>query len=65
MREGKSIYGVKHETAIDRKTGAALGGSLRQIEFVPADTDFQLEMNLQIYDEDNKEDRNAQFCEKS
>lgn len=52
--EGKSIYGVKHETAIDRKTGAALGGSLRPIEFVPADTVFKLEMNLQIYDEDNE-----------
>jgi CRISPR-associated protein Csm3 len=54
--EGKSIYGVKYETSIDRNTGRGFGGSLRPIEFVPSGTAFNLEINLQVYDKDNDKD---------
>ena len=54
--KGINIYGVKYETAIDRKTGAALGGSLRPIEYVPSETAFNLEMKLQIFDIDNEDE---------
>lgn len=62
--EGKSIYGVKYETAIDRETGRGLGGTLRPIEFVPSDTVFRLEMNLQIFEGDN-EDEILNFVKKA
>lgn len=51
---------VKSETAIDRQTGAAARGSLRQQERVAAGSEFQVQINIQIYDID----RSFQFKDK-
>lgn len=46
---------VKFETAIDRVTGTALHGSLRQIERVPAGARFKdVELIYNIYEEEDK-----------
>ncbi|MCX7974341.1 MAG: type III-A CRISPR-associated RAMP protein Csm3 [Candidatus Aminicenantes bacterium] len=47
---------VKFETAINRLTGTALHGSLRQIERVPAGARFKdVEMIYNVYDEQDKD----------
>jgi len=47
---------VKFETAINRITGTALTGSLRQIERVPAGARFKdVELIYSVYEEDDKE----------
>jgi CRISPR-associated protein Csm3 len=45
---------VKYETAIDRKKGTALGGSLRQIERVPAGARFATEFIFNVFELDDK-----------
>lgn len=45
---------VKFENVIDRKKGTTITGGLRQIERVPAGAEFDLEMILNIFDEDNR-----------
>ncbi len=42
---------VKWENVIDRKTGAAKGGGLRQMERVPAGAEFKSEIVYDIYDD--------------
>ncbi len=47
---------IKWETAINRVTGTALGGSLRQIERVPTGARFKdVELIYNVYEEDDKE----------
>lgn len=47
---------VKWETAIDRRTGTALDGSLRQIERVPAGAAFKpAELVFNVYEESDKD----------
>jgi CRISPR-associated protein Csm3 len=45
----------KWETAIDRKTGAALGSSLRQMERVPAGAVFDFELIYNVFDNQRDE----------
>lgn len=47
---------TKWETAIDRKRGSAKGGSLRQLERVPAGAEFEFEMVYNVFDDDKKDD---------
>ena len=46
---------VKMETAIDRVSGAAKHGSLRQIERVPAGARFSFEILFTIFEEEDKD----------
>lgn len=59
--ENTPYLGVKHETAIDRKTGAALGKSLRPNEFVPSGASFSMELVLQVYELNGKSDPESDF----
>jgi len=53
-KEGAEFTETKTETMIDRRTGTAAGtGSLRTQERVPAGTEFVLNINLRIFDDDN------------
>jgi len=47
---------TKWETAIDRKKGSAKGGSLRQLERVPAGAEFEFEMVYNVFDDNKKEE---------
>lgn len=46
---------TKWETAIDRKKGSAKGGSLRQLERVPAGAEFEFEMVYNVFDDEQKD----------
>ncbi len=46
---------TKWETAIDRKKGSAKGGSLRQLERVPAGAEFDFEIVYNVFDDGKKE----------
>jgi CRISPR-associated protein Csm3 len=52
--EGKDFTETKTETSIDRKTGMAMRGSLRQQERVNAGTEFELNISLRIFDSDDE-----------
>ncbi len=52
--EGKDFTETKTETAIDRKTGMAYRGSLRQQERVNPGTEFQLNIVLRIFEGDDE-----------
>lgn len=52
---GKSYIEIKNETSINRESGAALQGSLRTQERVPAGAGFDMEIVLHIYDMDDEE----------
>ncbi len=45
---------TKWETAIDRKKGSAKGGSLRQLERVPAGAEFEFEMVYNVFNDEKK-----------
>jgi len=47
----QSYVSVKYENSINRRTGKA--DNPRPIEFVPSDTDFELNISVLIYDVDN------------
>ncbi len=51
--EGTEFTETKTETMINRRTGIAAGGSLRKQERIPAGTEFVLNINLRIFDDDN------------
>ncbi len=53
-REGKDFTETKTETAIDRKTGMASTGSLRRQERVTPGTEFQLNIVLRIFEDDDE-----------
>jgi CRISPR-associated protein Csm3 len=57
------LYEGKFETAIDRKTGTAKGGSLRQTERVVAGTSFEFSMIYKIFD--NQDEQNFKLIEKA
>jgi CRISPR-associated protein Csm3 len=52
-KEGKEFTETKTETMINRRTGIAAGGSLRTQERVPAGTEFMLNINLRVFDNDD------------
>ena len=52
--EGRDFTETKTETAIDRKTGIAYKGSLRQQERVNPGTEFQLNIVLRIFEGDSE-----------
>jgi len=52
-KEGAEFTEMKTETMINRRTGIAAGGSLRTQERVPAGTEFVLNINLRIFDNDD------------
>jgi len=51
---GKEFTETKTETAIDRRTGMAMRGSLRTQERVNAGTEFELHINLRVFDGDDE-----------
>ncbi len=54
---------TKWETAIDRKKGSAKGGSLRQLERVPAGAEFNFEMVYNVFD--NQKDEHLKEIKKA
>jgi CRISPR-associated protein Csm3 len=52
--EGKDFTETKTETSIDRRTGMAARGSLRTQERLNAGTEFQLNISLRIFEQDNE-----------
>lgn len=54
--EGKEYSETKTETMIDRRTGMAAGGSLRNQERLPAGACFNLEISLRVFDGDNEKE---------
>jgi CRISPR-associated protein Csm3 len=60
LREAKAEKGVnfseiKNENWIDRKTGKAGNGGLRNQERVPEGTTFNFEISIRIFDTDSKD----------
>jgi len=47
---------LKMETAIDRISGKAMGGSLRNAERIPAGVQFDYEVSLMIFEGDNEQE---------
>ena len=62
-KEGTEFTETKKETMINRRTGIAADGSLRTQERVPAGTEFELHINLRIFDDDNAESMKKQVEE--
>jgi CRISPR-associated protein Csm3 len=54
-KEGIEFTETKTETMINRRTGTAANTSLRNQERVPAGTEFTLNINLRIFDNDNSD----------
>ncbi len=54
-RDRLSLFEVKSETAINRISGTAQPGSLRFVERVPADTEFDFTVCLKILVEEDKD----------
>jgi CRISPR-associated protein Csm3 len=55
--ESGSLYtGLKQEVSIDRKTGKASQAGPRTTEFVPAGTEFELNIILRTFESDNKDE---------
>ena len=46
---------VKYETAIHRVTGTAKGGSLRTIERIPADAEFEFSLIVNVFENESEE----------
>ena len=53
LDQDSSLIEIKSETAIDRKTGTAATGSLRQMERIAAGVTFDYEIVIQVWDGDN------------
>ncbi len=56
FKDGKWEPELKMETAIDRISGKAMGGSLRNAERVPAGVQFEYEVSLMIFDGDKEQE---------
>jgi CRISPR-associated protein Csm3 len=54
LEEGLQYAEVKTENIIDRRTGVARRGGLRNVERVPAGTKFDLNTSLRIFDGDDE-----------
>ena len=54
-KEGIDFTETKTETMINRRSGIAAGGSLRTHERIPAGTEFDLNINIRIFDDDDAE----------
>ena len=50
-----SLSEEKFENVIDRKTGTTINGGLRQIERVPSGVDFDFDVSIRIFENDNEE----------
>jgi CRISPR-associated protein Csm3 len=53
-KEGKDFTEIKMETSIDRRTGMAARGSLRQQERVNPGTEFQMNISVRIFEGDEE-----------
>ena len=53
LSQDSSLVEIKSETAIDRKTGTAANGSLRQMERIAAGVSFDYEIVILVWDGDN------------
>lgn len=53
--EGRDFTEIKMETSIDRRTGMAARGSLRQQERVNPGTAFRLVISMRVFDGDNEQ----------
>ncbi|HQM85019.1 MAG TPA: type III-A CRISPR-associated RAMP protein Csm3 [bacterium] len=56
FKDGKWEPELKMETAIDRISGKAMGGSLRNAERVPAGVKFEYEVSLMIFEGDKEDE---------
>lgn len=53
--EGKiEFFETKYENVIDRKTGTTIGGGLRQIERVLSAIEFEFNMSIRVFQDDNE-----------
>lgn len=52
-QQGGLYTALKTETMIDRSTGMAAHGSLRNHEMVPAGSKFDLEMSVRVFEGDD------------
>jgi len=48
------MFETKYENVIDRKTGTTIGGGLRQIERVHSAIEFDFNMSIRTFDDDNE-----------
>ncbi len=53
LRSGNAVTEIKYETAINRIGGSALTGTLRNSERVPEGAEFQMEIVVQVYENDD------------
>jgi len=49
------LFESKYENVIDRKTGTTIGGGLRQIERVPSAVEFDFNMSIRVFGDDDGE----------
>jgi len=49
------LFEAKYENVIDRKTGTTIGGGLRQIERVRSAVEFDFNMSIRVFYNDNEE----------
>lgn len=49
------LFETKYENVIDRKTGTTIGGGLRQIQRVPSGVEFDFNMSIRVFKDDNEE----------
>ena len=56
LREKGALTESKYEVSIDRKTGTAIRGGLRQTERVPAGAEFNFTISIRIFDKDSEEE---------
>ncbi len=54
-QKGPSVFEIKTETAIDRRSGTAMRGSLRKYERVPPGTEFDFELTVRIFEGDDED----------
>lgn len=49
------LFETKYENVIDRKTGTTISGGLRQIQRVPSGVEFDFNMSIRVFKDDNEE----------
>ena len=49
------LFETKYENVIDRKTGTTISGGLRQIQRVPSGVEFDFNMSIRVFKDDNDE----------
>lgn len=54
LKSSVKLFESKYENVIDRKTGTTIGGGLRQIERVPSAVEFDFNMSIRVFQDDNE-----------